>query len=116
MSKRIQKVNELLKRELSQILLREAEFPQNTLVTITRVEASVDLREAKVFFSVIPESQIKEILQILNREIYKFQQKINKRLKMRPVPKIKFFKEIKTSEAARVEEILEKIKKFEKKI
>lgn len=107
---RIQRVNQLIKKELGKILLREGDFSKETLVTLTRVETSVDLREAKVWISVLPENQTTKVIQILNREIYDFQQKINKVLEMRPVPKIKFLIETKSKEAARIEELLEKIR------
>ena len=110
-SQRIQKVNELLKRELGKIILKDFEFSRDTLITITRVNASHDLREAKVFVSVMPENQIFLILRLLKRNIYGLQKKLDKLLKMRPVPKIKFFKEEKLKEAQKIEEILDKIKK-----
>jgi len=123
MTKRILKVNELIKREISQILLKEVEFPKEVLVTVTRVETSVDLNQVKVFLSVMSapdgnkvsetgaKKQATNILQILNRQIYDIQQMLNKRLKMRPIPRIRFVEEKKTEEAGRIEEILEKIKR-----
>ena len=114
MSKRIQRVNELIKRELSQILLRDVEFPRDILVTVTRVETSPDLRESRVYVSTMPAIKSREILKVLNQLIYGIQQEINKRLKMKPIPKIIFIREEKVKEAARIEEILEKLKKGEK--
>lgn len=111
MSKRIQQVNQLIKKELSKIILKEIEFPSDVLVTITRVESSPNLIQAKVYVSVVPESRTLEVFQFLNRKIYKLQQEINKRLKMRPIPKIQFIEEKQTKEAERVEELLEEIKK-----
>ena len=111
MSKRIQRVNQLIKREISQILLKEVDFPKDTLVTVTRVETSSDLNQAKVFLSVMPEDRITNVLEILNRQIYQLQQILNKRLKMKFIPKIEFREEKETREAGRVEEILEKLKK-----
>lgn len=110
MSDRIQRVNSLIKNELSQILLKEIDFSKDVLTTITQVEASKNLSQARVYISVIPEEQVDRIFKILNRRIYDIQQKLNKRLEMRPIPRIKFVKEEKTAEAARVEELLEKIK------
>lgn len=110
MSERIQRVNQLIKKELSQILLREVDFPKDILVTITRVDTSPNLRESKVFISTVPEDKAQRVLKILNQEIYELQQKINRRLKMRPVPRIKFSEERETAEAGRIEEILEKLK------
>jgi len=114
MSKRIQRVNQLIKRELSQILLKEFEFPKDVFVTLTRVETSLDLIQAKVFLSVMPESKFPQILEILNRQIYDLQQKLNKRLKMKFIPKIEFREEKETREAGRIEEILEVLKKGKK--
>ena len=111
MPKRIPRVNQLIKKELSQIVLKEIEFPKGVLVTVTRVEASLDLNQAKVFISSLPESHTERVLSILNRQIYFIQQKLNKRLKMKFIPKIEFREEKKTREAGEVEGILERLKK-----
>jgi len=110
-SKRIPRVNQLIKKELSQIVLKEIEFPKGVLVTVTRVETSLDLNQAKVFISSLPESHTERVLSILNRQIYFIQQKLNKRLKMKFIPKIEFREEKKTREAGEVEGILERLKK-----
>jgi len=110
-SGRLQRVNQLIKKELSQILLREFEFPVGVLVTVTRVDSSANLIKAKVFISVMPEERSSGVLENLNQKIFALQQKINKRLKMRPVPQIIFLAEKKTREAGRIEEILEELKK-----
>jgi len=110
MSKRIQRVNALIKRELSQLILKEFDFPLDILVTLTRVETTSDLRDVNVWISIIPDEKNEKIIEILDKNIYFLQQKLNKRLKMRLLPKIKFLEEKKTKEASRVEEILEKLK------
>ena len=114
MTKRIQQVNLLIKEELAQIILREVEFPTGVLVTVTRVETTANLIEARVFISVLPEENSKDILRLLGNNIYKIQQVINKKLVMRPIPKIIFIAEGKTKEAGRIEEILEQLKKEKK--
>lgn len=111
MSKRIQQINALIKRELSQIILREIEFSLDALVTITRVETSPNLMESNIWVSVLPEERLEKYLGILNKNIYTLQKKLNQRLKMRPLPRIKFLEEKKTSQAGKVEEILEQLKK-----
>ncbi len=113
-SRRIEQVNELIKREISQILLREVDFPENVLITVTRAESAPNLFEAKVWVSVMPEENLEKIVDYLNHQVYDIQQKINRRLKMRPVPKIKFLKEKQTVQASRIEELLERLKKEEK--
>ncbi|MDD2696554.1 MAG: 30S ribosome-binding factor RbfA [Candidatus Pacebacteria bacterium] len=113
MSKRVPQVNQLIKKELSQIIRREIEFPLDVLVTLTRAEASPDLEEIKIYISSLPEEKKKTVLQILNKNIYQLQQKLNRRLEMRPIPKIYFVEEKETVEAGKIEEILAKLKKGE---
>ena len=109
MSKRIQQVNQLIKKELSQIIFREVDFPEEVLVTVTRAETSSNLSQTKVYISTLPEDKFQEIFEILNKLIYFLQKKLDRRLKMRPIPKIQFIEEKKTVEAGRVEEVLEQI-------
>ena len=111
MSNRILRLNEVLKRELSQLLLREIEFPKDVLVTVTRVETLPDLSEAIVNISVMPETENKKVLRILNSQIYHLQKEINHKLRIRHTPKIRFCREESVCEAAKIEEVLEKIKK-----
>jgi len=99
---------------LGQIILKEIDFPKDVLVTITRVETMSNLKESKVFISIFPENKREEILNFINRKIYFLQQKINQRLKMKPLPKLFFLLEKKTAEAGEIEKILEKLKKDEK--
>lgn len=111
MAKRIPRVNQVLKREIGSIIT-DIDLT-DCLVTITRVECSLNLQEAKVYVSVLAEEKSVEVFRVLNREIYDIQQKLNKRLKMRPVPKIIFRKEEKTKQAAKIEKLLDEIKKEE---
>ena len=98
---RISRVNQLLKEEIGRILLKEIDLAEG-LITITRVETSSNLQETRVYISVMPADQIDRVFRDLDREIYNIQQNLNKRLKMRPVPKIKFQKEERTKEAEKV--------------
>jgi ribosome-binding factor A len=107
---RVQRVNELIKEEVGQIILKEFGFPTNVLVTLTRVEVTPNLIEARIYISTMPQGRGAEILQILNSRVYEVQRKLNRRLNMRPMPKIMFIEERATVEAGRVEELLEQIK------
>jgi len=103
----VSKVNKLINRELSKILLR-IDFPRSPLVTLTRVRCSSDLRKAKVFVSVMPEKEEAEVFRVLNKQIYDIQQELNERLKdMKSIPKIRFIEEEKVREAAEIEKIIE---------
>lgn len=108
---RIQRVNQLIKKEVSQIILREVNFPKDILVTVTRAETSRNLNQVKLYVSVMPKDKVSNVLEVLDKLIYYLQQRLNKRLKMRPIPRIKFLEEKKTAEAGRIEELLEQIHK-----
>ncbi len=108
-----EKIDHLIKRELDSIILRELDIFPGTLLTITRVETARNMFEAKVYISVIPEDQFEAIFALLGRHIYDLQQSLNKKLKIRQVPKIIFKKEIKTKEAGRIDELLFEIQKKE---
>lgn len=114
MSQRVKKVNQLIKEQLSDIILKQMDFSPGTLATVTRVETTPDLRQTKIFISVLPEEKKSQVFKKLKGKIYSLQQELNKRLHMSPVPKIKFIREEKSKKAARIEEILEELKKKEK--
>ena len=110
MKNRAERIQELLKKELGQIILREVEMPDDVLVTLTRVMVSGNLQEAKVFISVVPDTRAPEVMKTLGQNVYPIQQIWNGRLKMRPVPRIRWTAETAGAEAHRIEELLEQLK------
>ena len=110
MSNRIEKVNSLLEHEISKIIFRDFSFSPEILVTLTRVDTSANLIEAKVYISVFPEEKSAGILNVLQKSVYDVQHKINRILRQRPIPKIKFVKDNILSKAGKIEELLVKVK------
>lgn len=110
MSNRIEKVNSLLEHEIGKILLRDFAFSPEILVTLTRVVCSSNLIEAKVYISVFPEAKSAGILNALQKSVYDVQYKINRTLRQRPIPKIRFVKETAISKAGKIEELLSGLK------
>lgn len=51
--KRLDRVNQLIREEISLLLQRELKDPRLGFVTVTEVEVSKDLRQAKVYVSVL---------------------------------------------------------------
>jgi ribosome-binding factor A len=113
-SQRIQRVNELIKTELSGIILKKIEFFPGVLVTVTRVETAQDFRDANVYISVFPDKDSEETMKFLQKKIGILQFDLNKLLRMHPLPRLNFLPEKETSQAGRIEEILEQLKKEEK--
>jgi ribosome-binding factor A len=110
MSHRLEQVSELIRHELSGLLLTEMEFPKGCLVTIVRVETSKDLRHAKVWISVMPFYLSKKILDKLRKNIGQLQFLLNKRLSFKPLPRINFAIDQTEQKASQIDELLDRIK------
>ena len=109
MSQRIQKINELIKQEISKILLKEIDFT-DTLVTVNSADTSPDLKNCKIKVSIIPTDKSDFALEVIQKKIYHIQQEFNKKLHLKYSPKLSFkIDEIETK-AQRIEELLSKSK------
>lgn len=91
MSIRTEKIAEIIKKELSVILLRETNDPALGLVTITTVKVSGDLNNAKVYVSVLDKERRQITLDHLNNAKGHFRSKLAGRIKIRRVPEISFY-------------------------
>jgi ribosome-binding factor A len=107
MPHRIERLNELIKQVLGRIILEEEDFGLGVLVTIMKVETSDDVLHSNVFLSVYPTAKGESVLEKLTRHVYGLQQMLNKKLEMRPVPKIRFVLDRTEAEAQELEELME---------
>lgn len=90
-NKRAVRVGELLKEEISQIVLREMKDPRIGFVSITDVEVSGDLRHAKVFISVYgTEKEKEETLAGLQQAQGFVRKLVGERVKIHHTPEIIF--------------------------
>ena len=88
---RIEKLQELIKQEMSKMLLKELKDPRIGFVTVTDVEMTGDLREAKIFVSVMGyEEQVKSSLEGLNSALGFVRREIGQRVRLRFTPEISF--------------------------
>ena len=89
--KRADKVADLIKAEISDILLRQINDPQVQRITVTGVKVTDDLRQARVFFVRMGENACNdETMKGLDRAVGFLRRELGKRLKLRYVPEIKF--------------------------
>lgn len=89
-SHRIERINQLIKEEVGKIILKECDFDKNLLVTITRVDTSSDINYATIFVSVIMKEKEQEVLGELTYNAGAIQHMLIRKLKMKPVPRIRF--------------------------
>ncbi|MCK5081045.1 MAG: 30S ribosome-binding factor RbfA [Candidatus Moranbacteria bacterium] len=109
MSKRINKVNQLIRETLAQIIREELSLKNTIIVTILKVDTSKDLRYANTFLSVYPANEKDYVLKTLKRESGKIHKALHQKLFMKPLPKVNFRVDNNQEKIAEIEEIFDKI-------
>ena len=109
MSRRIDQVNALLQREIAEYVREHVEFPRGMMVTITRAVAAHDLKQARVFVSVLPYAPHADAMRVLAAARGEIQTALNGKLFMHHVPRIAFVLDSTEEEAAEVESLLDRI-------
>ena len=92
MSRRIDRVNELLRLEISQLLARQVKDPRlSGVITITEVRAAPDLRTALVLVSVMGDDESKKNALAGIQSAAKFMRReLRERVSLRYVPFLSF--------------------------
>jgi len=108
-SLRLVKINELLKKLLSEIIEREISLKKGVLLTIAKVDTSADLRYTRMFVSVFPESESHYVSETLKKELSNIQKQLYTKLHMKPMPKISFEIDETAQNADVVEKLLKEI-------
>jgi ribosome-binding factor A len=112
MSTRTQRVEELLQREISEILQQEMRDPRLGFVTITGARVSPDLRQATIFYSVLGSPQeIADTGKVLQRAQSFVRGHVGRRIDMRVTPEIRFKYDDGISRGARTMELLSEVRK-----
>ena len=108
---RVEKVQELMKQEVSQIILRELKDPRIGFVTVTSVECTGDLREAKIYVSLMGNEQhVKDCWAGLTSSLGYIRREIGKRIRLRFTPEISLAIDKSLDYSAHIQELLLKIK------
>ena len=114
-NKRVRRMSELLKKEISQIIRREVKDPRIGFVSLTDVEVSGDLKHAKVFVSVYgSDKEKKETMDGLNKAQGFIRRLVGERLTTYHTPEIIFRYDDSIEKGVRVFEILENLDDKEK--
>ncbi|MBX3014348.1 MAG: 30S ribosome-binding factor RbfA [Caldilineaceae bacterium] len=107
---RQQRVTELLYEELSIMISNELDDPRLSLLTVTGVQVSKDLRNAKVFVNHQQEDVSREeMLKHLRRATPYLRSQLAERCSLRLVPELLFYYDDIPEKAERVQEILQQI-------
>ena len=108
--KRLDRVNQLIKEEISTLLQRELKDPRLGFVTVTEVETAKDLRVAKVFVSVLgDERQWASSLAALTSARGFVRNWLRQHLDLRVTPDIDFRPDHSMEHAAKIQSLLKRV-------
>jgi ribosome-binding factor A len=107
---RITKINSLIQQHIGEIITRDISLKPGVFVTVAKVDTTPDLRYTRIFISIFPEKEINYAVKTLEKELYQIQGALNKKLAMRPLPKIEFKVDMTESRADEIEKLLKEIK------
>ncbi len=108
---RLQRVNQLIREEISHLIQRELKDPRLGFVTVTEVDVAKDLRTAKVYVSVLgSEAQWQSSLQALESARGFIRSWLLPRLRLRAVPHLTFHPDRSMAHAAHIQTVLEGLK------
>ena len=113
-SQRQLRVGEELRHLISNTLLRESFYDQiieNNTITITEVNVSPDLKNAKVYIMPLGGENKLEVLDSLNKSNGRIKKLISSNINLRQIPKLQFKIDETFEYAKNIENILQKVKK-----
>ncbi len=88
---RSRRIGGLIQRELSDIITRQLRFSKLGLLTVSAVDVSPDLQQAKVYVTLLgDDSKAEEVIQHLTQQGKHLRHELSQRLKMRGTPRLHF--------------------------
>jgi len=112
MSRRIDRINGVLRQEISQLLSRQIKDPRlRGVVSITRVETASDLRSAQVYVSVLGDEETKRLaLEGIQSAATFLRRELRDRLTLRYTPFFKFSLDESLERADQVLHLMDRIR------
>ena len=111
MSRRTERLNKVIKQEISRLLEREVNDPRlSNSISVTEVSVSPDLKYAKVFVSILGNETAKtEMLAGFNAASGFLRKKLASHLKLRCVPQLSFHYDNSIEQGARLLKLIEQV-------
>src|SRR3954471_15903910 len=111
-TRRIERINHLLRQEIAELLTREVKDAtlSTSMISITEVETTPDLRSAKVYFSVYgEEAEIQAARERLNRAAGFLHRNLKERLDLRHTPHLEFVLDRSLADGDRIMRLMREI-------
>lgn len=114
-SHRLSRVETQLMRQIATLLEREIDDPRIKDVTISHVNMSKDLRHARIYFTVLDDSQAQKITFALNHTVSYLRRRIGETLALRVVPEIFFIYDEDLNKAQKLTDLINRLNPDERK-
>jgi ribosome-binding factor A len=110
-TRRIARVNDVIRREISELLMREIRDPRlSGLLSVTEVDTSPDLRYAKVFVSVMgSEEEKRQVEEGLAAASGFLRRGLGERLTIRYTPELVFLRDESIERGSRLLELINEV-------
>lgn len=110
-SRRMQRLDELLRQEVARLIAEEVKDPRVGFVTVMDARVSPDLRHARVYVSVLGDEQEKRhAVEALQRAGGFLRGRLGRVLEMKYLPELRFELDRSLEKASRIEEILNRVR------
>jgi ribosome-binding factor A len=107
--KRSQRVGDLLRKEIADIIIYRLKDPRVGFITVTGVDVTDDIKIARVYVSIFKEEERKSTLEILNSAKNFIRSELSKRLRMKFIPSIEFRLDTSIEYGDKIEKLLKEI-------
>jgi ribosome-binding factor A len=112
--KRADRVADLIKQEMSDILRREVHDPRIANITVTDVKLTDDLRSARIYFVELGKDRVSEgVEKGLAKAKGFLKRELGKRMQLRYIPELNFFYDPSFEYGSRIEKLLKEVRKDE---
>jgi ribosome-binding factor A len=108
--KRSQRVSDLLREEIADIIIYKLKDPRIGFITVTGVDVTDDLKMSVVFLSVLKEEDKKPTLEILNSAKSFIRSELSKRLRMKFIPSVEFKLDPSIEYGSKIDKLLDEIR------
>lgn len=113
---RMYRVGEQLKKELSDIFQKEIKDPRIGFLTVTHVEVTGDLQQAKVYISVLGNEEEKEnTLKAIEKASGFIRSEVGRRIRLRHTPELIFLFDESIEYGNRIERLLKELNEEDKR-
>lgn len=108
-SKRSRQVSDLIHRDLAFILRREINDNRLNQISITEVNVSPDLRNARVYYTLLDDSQLEEVKKALTKGTGFLRHALADKITLRYVPKLEFVYDKNLEQAEQLSSLINKL-------